>query len=100
LKCEIVIDHIRMRDFRLWLYAFLYLCLFLLLFGAAIGIDRGSSYLSDAWAVLFWSGVLLGSLLFYARLWAFRRNPDAARHIEARGIFGLLPAKLRDWIFP
>lgn len=88
-----------MHNVRISPRGVLLFCLFLVLFGAAMRLDGGTGYLGLVWTVLVWSGLLFGSLLLCARLFASRRDPETARRIQARGAYGLLPAKLRDWLF-
>jgi hypothetical protein len=88
-----------MRDFRVSPKGITFFCLFLVLFGLAIKADGGTGYGNLVWSILIWSVLLIGSLLLLARLWASRHDPVAARRIAARGAHGLLPAKLRDWLF-
>jgi hypothetical protein len=88
-----------MRNFQISPRGLLYFLVFLVLFAGAMAVDGGSGYLSRMWVVLVWSLLLLGSVLLYARLWTSRHDPDAGRRIQARGLFGLLPQRLRDWIF-
>ena len=89
-----------MRDLRISPRGVLLFCLFLVLFGAAMRMDGRTGYMNLAWMILVWSGLLFGSLLLGIRLFASRHDPEAARRIQARGAYGLLPAKLRDWLFP
>ena len=88
-----------MHNVRISPRGVLLFCLFLVLFGAAMRLDGGTGYFGPVWTVLVWSGLLFGSLLLCARLFASRHDPDIARRIQARGAYGLLPAKLREWLF-
>ena len=88
------------RDFRISPTGVLYFCLFLVLFGAAMKLDGGTGRLNAVWSLLVWSGLITGSLLLLARLWASRHNREAARRIQAKGVYGLLPSRIRDWLFP
>jgi hypothetical protein len=89
-----------MRDFRVSPKGILYFSIFLVLFGATMRLDGGTGPFSAVWRLLFWSGLITGSLLLLARLWAFRHDGEAARSIQAKGAYGLLPSKVRDWLFP
>jgi hypothetical protein len=88
-----------MRGFRVSPRGTIYFCLFVALLGAAIMADGGTGYGNVVWRILRWGVLLVGSLLLLTRLWAARHDPDAARHIEAKGLYGLTPPKLRDWLF-
>jgi hypothetical protein len=88
-----------MHNFRTSPRGLIYFCLFLVLFGAAMKLDDQTGYLNVAWTISVWGGLFLGSLVLLGRLWASRSNPDGARRIVARGAYGLLPVKLRDWLF-
>ena len=88
-----------MHGFRISPRGVLFFCLSLVLFGAAMQADGETRTLGFVWMILVWSGLLFGSLLLCARLFASRHDPDAARRIQARGAYGLLPARLRDWLF-
>lgn len=88
-----------MRDFRISPRGMLWFCLFIVLFGAAMKLDDTVGHVRIVWTILVWSGLLLGSLLLVARLFAARHDPETARRIQAQGAYGLLPARLRDWLF-
>ena len=88
-----------MRDFRISPRGVLYFCLFLVLFGAAMKADAGTGYLDKAWTILVWSGLLVGSLLLLARLWAVRHDAGVSRLVGEKSAYGLLPPRLRDWLF-
>jgi hypothetical protein len=34
------------------------------------------------------------------RMWRARSNSDEIRKAEAQGLYGVLPEKLRNWLFP
>jgi hypothetical protein len=88
-----------MRDFRVSARGFIYLCLFAVLLIVAIKANLGTGYGNVAWQIFRWGVLLIGSLLLLTRLWATRHDPNAARRIEAKGLYGLTPPKLRDWLF-
>ncbi|HEX7919594.1 MAG TPA: hypothetical protein VF583_01465 [Bradyrhizobium sp.] len=88
-----------MQDFRVSPRGVVTFCLFIVLFGAAMKLDGAVGYVRIVWTILVWNGLLLGSLLLVARLFAARHDPEAARRIQAQGAYGLLPARLRDWLF-
>ena len=88
-----------MRDFRVSPRGILCFCLFVALFGAAMMLDEATGRLNLLWSVFVWAGLFVGSVIQPDRLWAAIHDPEAARRIQARGAYGLLPAKLRDWLF-
>ena len=88
-----------MRDFRVSPRGILCFCLFVALFGAAMMLDQATGRLNLLWSVFVWAGLFVGSVILSSRLWAVRHDPEATRRIQARGAYGLLPAKLRDWLF-
>jgi hypothetical protein len=88
-----------MRGFRVSAKGFIYFCVFVVLFTAAIMVGGGTGYGNLVWQIFRWGLLLVGSLLLLTRLWAARHDPDATRRIEAKGLYGLTPPKLRDWLF-
>jgi hypothetical protein len=44
--------------------------------------------------------VLGGTFAIYRRMWGARSNTDEIRKVEAQGLYGVLPKKLRNWLFP
>lgn len=80
-----------MRDFRVSARGLICFCLLVVLLSAAITADRETGYGGVVWQILLWGVLLAGSLLLLARLWAARHDPDAARRIEAKGLYGLTP---------
>jgi hypothetical protein len=89
-----------MRGFRVSAKGLIYFCLFAVLLAAAIIAGAATGYGNVVWQTLRWGVLLVGSLLLLTSLWAARRDPDAVRRIEAKGLYGLTPKKLRDWLFP
>jgi hypothetical protein len=77
----------------------IYFCLFLSVFGALVTLDKGSGLFSQAWPLIILGALAVASILLCARLWSVRRDDDALRRVEARGFYGLLPPRLRDWLF-
>jgi len=88
-----------MQNFRVSPRGLAYFCLFLVLFTAAIKVDGGTGYGNVVWTIMVWSELLVGSLLLFTRLWVSNRDPGAVRRITSQGAYGLLPAKVRDWLF-
>lgn len=74
--------------------------LFLVAFGVAIAIDRGSGLISRLWPFLILCLLIGGSLAVYRRMWQARTNPNELRKAEAQSLCGVLPKKMRDWLFP
>lgn len=55
---------------------------------------------SRVWLPLFWGLVALVSLGIYVRMWKARSSPDEIKKIKAQSLYGVLPPKFRDWLFP
>jgi hypothetical protein len=73
---------------------------FLLAFGLLISIDRAPVPISQAWPILILVFVVGGTFAIYRRMWCARKNSDEIRKAEAQGLYGVLPIKLRNWLFP
>lgn len=89
-----------MRAFRVTPKGFIYFCLFVVLFTAAVLATRGTQYGSIAWPIF----LAVALLLLVTRPWVTRRDPDAASRQKAAAdyfpaTYGLLPPKVRDWFF-
>jgi|HubBroStandDraft_2_1064218.scaffolds.fasta_scaffold292934_2 hypothetical protein len=80
--------------------ALLSFVIFLVGFGALVALDKGTGLVSRIWLPLFWGGVGLTSLAIYVRMWRARGSSDEVRNVEARSLYGVLPSKLGDWLFP
>jgi hypothetical protein len=80
--------------------ALLSFAIFLVSFGALIALNKGTGLVTRIWLPLFWGGVGLASLAIYLRLWRARGSSDEMRKVEARSLYGVLPPKLREWLFP
>ena len=74
--------------------------LFLLAFGLLISIDQGPVPINQAWPILILVFVVGGTFAIYRRMWRARKNSDEIRKAEAQGLYGVLPIKLRNWLFP
>jgi hypothetical protein len=88
-----------MSGFRVSPKGIIYFCLFVVALTVAIKANLGTGYGNVVWQVFRWGVLLVGSLLLLTRLWRVRHDPDAARRIQAKGLYGLTPPKLRDWLF-
>ncbi len=88
-----------MQDVRFSPRALILFCLAAAIFGGLVAIDKGTGPISRAWPIVLWSGVAIGSVLVAARLWRARRDGEQLRRAEAKGVYGLLPPKVRDWLF-
>jgi hypothetical protein len=88
-----------MRNFRVSPKGLIYFCLFGVLVTVAILAGGGTGYGNVAFQIFRWGVLLVGSLLLLTRLWAVRHDPDAVRRTEAKGLYGLTPPKLRNWLF-
>jgi hypothetical protein len=89
-----------MRAFRVTPKGFIYFCLFVVLFTAAVLATRGTQYGSIAWPIF----LAVALLLLVTRPWVTRRDPDAASRQKAAAdyfpaTYGLFPPKVRDWFF-
>ena len=60
---------------------------------------RGSGVVGRIWLPLFWGTVLLAAVAIYLRIWRARGSIDEVKKIEAQSLYGILPPKLRDWLF-
>jgi hypothetical protein len=80
--------------------ALLSFAIFLVGFGALLAMDKGSGVVSRIWSPLFWGTLLLAAVAIYVRIWRARGSIDEVRKIEAQSLHGILPLKLRDWLFP
>jgi len=77
------------------LFAFLLFC-----FGALVAFDQGAGVASHIWRPVLWGLIAIASLAIYVRIWRARRNFDDVKKIESQSLYGILPLKLRDWLFP
>jgi hypothetical protein len=73
---------------------------FLLAFGLLFSVDQGSGPVSRAWPILVLVFVVGGTFAIYRSMWRARENPDEIRKAQAQGLYGVLPTKLRNWLFP
>ncbi|MDQ0471360.1 hypothetical protein [Labrys wisconsinensis] len=80
--------------------AVLVLAIVLVGFGGLVALDARTGLVSRAWLPLFWGAVLLAAILIQVRAWKARASRVAMRKIEARSLYGLLPERLREWLFP
>jgi hypothetical protein len=76
------------------------LIVFLLVFALLIDLDHGSGPLSRAWPSLMLIGMLGATAVIYRRMWRARNDPGELGKAEAQSLYGVLPEKLRNWIFP
>lgn len=65
-----------------------------------ISIDGGSGFISRAWSLTMLLFVVVATLVIYRRMWNARRDFDDVRRIEGESLYGVLPRKLREWLFP
>ncbi|MCV0385164.1 MAG: hypothetical protein K5821_01840 [Nitrobacter sp.] len=73
---------------------------FLFCFDVLFALDRGEGVVSHIWGPLVWGLIAFASLAIYIRIWRVRKNPGEMRKIEAQSLYGILPLKLRNWLFP
>jgi hypothetical protein len=73
---------------------------FLLVFALLIDLGHGSGPISRAWPVIMLIGMLGASVAIYRRMWRAGNDPGELRKAEAQSLYGVLPEKLRNWIFP
>jgi hypothetical protein len=73
---------------------------FLLAFGLLISIDQGTVPISQGWPILILVFMVGGTVAIYRRMWRARSNSDEIRKVEAQGLYGVLPERLRNWLFP
>jgi hypothetical protein len=74
--------------------------IFLVAFVGLLAIQRGSGVVSRIWLPLCWGTVLLAAGAIYVRIWRARGSIDGVKKVEAQSLYGILPPKLRDWLFP
>jgi hypothetical protein len=87
-------------DIRISPKACLFFVLFLCCFGVLVFLDQGTGVVSHIWVPLIWGLIALASLAIYVRIWRARRNFDDVKKIEAQGLYGIMPPRLRNWLFP
>jgi hypothetical protein len=63
-------------------------------------VDQGSGLVSRVWPFLNFGFLFIASALIYQRMWRARGNPDEIKKIEAQSLYGVLPPKVRNWLFP
>jgi hypothetical protein len=73
---------------------------FLLAFGLLFSIDQGSGPVSRTWPILVLVFMVGGTFAIYRSMWRARGNPDEIRKVQAQGLYGVLPTKLGNWLFP
>jgi putative effector of murein hydrolase len=79
---------------------FIIFILFVAGFAAAVAMDQGSGPLSKAWPFLI-LGLLIGATLaIYSHMWIERRDFEKIRRIESQSLYGVLPKRVREWLFP
>jgi hypothetical protein len=65
-----------------------------------VSIDGGSGFISRAWQLAMVLLVVVATLAIYRRIWNTRGDFDDVRRIEGQSLYGVLPRKLRKWLFP
>jgi hypothetical protein len=90
---------LRMGPIHFSLKALVGFVLFLIAFGLLISMDQGSGPVSRAWPFLILVFVVGGTFAIYRRMWRARKNPDQIKKAQAQGLYGVLPMKLRNWLF-
>lgn len=80
--------------------AFAGFVVFLVAFGLLVSMDQGSGPISRAWPILMSVFLLGGTFAIYRQMWRARNSSDDIRRAEAQGLYGVLPKKLRIWLFP
>jgi len=73
---------------------------FLLVFALLINLDHGSGPISRVWPFIMLIGMLGATAVIYRRMWHARNDAGELRKVEAQSLYGVLPEKLRTWIFP
>jgi hypothetical protein len=73
---------------------------FLFAFGLLVSIDQDLVPISRAWPLLLLAFVLGGAFGIYRRMWRARNVSDEFRKAETQGLYGILPKKMRNWLFP
>ena len=73
---------------------------FVLAFALLLSIDQGSGPVSRAWPILILALLISSTFAIYRRMWHARENAHDVRKAETQGLYGVLPEKLRNWLFP
>jgi hypothetical protein len=63
-------------------------------------LDRGSGAISRAWPLAMLGVLAAATLAIYLRMWSARADFEQVRKIESQSLYGVLPKRLREWLFP
>jgi hypothetical protein len=74
--------------------------LFMIGFAILLSMDKGYGPFSRAWPFLMLSLVISAALAICHHMWSERRDFEKVRRIESQGLYGVLPRKMRGWLFP
>jgi hypothetical protein len=74
--------------------------LFMTGFAALILMDQGSGPLSRAWPFLMLCLMVGATVAICRRIWSERSDFEKVRRIESQSLYGVLPRKVREWLFP
>jgi hypothetical protein len=88
-------DHVRFSP-----KAFIIFISFLLAFAGLLLMDVSSGVIRRIWPILVLALVVGGTVAICHRMWQARDNSADLRRAEAQGLYGVLPKKLREWLFP
>ena len=67
---------------------------------ALIALDKGVGPISAAWPFVMLCLLFVAALTISRRMWSARKDFEAVRRIEGESLYGILPKRLREWLFP
>jgi hypothetical protein len=79
---------------------FIIFALFLTGFAVLISMDKGSGPISGAWPFLVLCLVIGATVAICRRMWSEGSDFEKVSRIESQSLYGVLPKKVREWLFP
>ncbi|MBV9982470.1 hypothetical protein [Bradyrhizobium sp.] len=68
--------------------------------GVLVILDRGSGAISRVWPFVMLGFLAVATLAIYFPMWAARADFERVGKIESQSLYGVLPRRLREWLFP
>jgi hypothetical protein len=68
--------------------------------GVLVVLDRGSGAISKVWPFVMLGLLVVAALAIYFRMWSARADFEQVGKIESQSLYGVLPKRLREWLFP